>query len=264
MSRLILALGLFAVGCGGFEPPISGSGKMATENRPVGTFSTVDCAISCTIDVKKGDATSVELSVDDNLLPLIKTEVQGDKLRVYSDRNLAPSDGARIVITTPSLSGFAAAGAVTAVIEELSGSRMRIALAGSGDVTGRVAGESLEAEIAGSGAMKLEGTAQKLSVSIAGSSNINAAKVAADEVSIEIAGSGKVQVAAQKKLDISIAGSGEVVYSGDAEVKQSIAGIGTVTKVEPSTDAPKLESDSAEAAQATESEVPNTRASGEK
>lgn len=73
MSRVLLVLTLFAIGCG-MEPAIKGSGKVATDNRPVGTFTEVECAISCAVDVKKGEKTSVELSIDDNLLPLIKTE----------------------------------------------------------------------------------------------------------------------------------------------------------------------------------------------
>jgi hypothetical protein len=229
MSRALLVLSLFAIGCG-MEPAIKGSGKMATDNRPVGTFTEVECAISCAVDVKKGEKTSVEFSIDDNLLPLIKTEVVGEKLKVYSDKNLGPSDGARIVITTPSLSSFEAAGAVTATIEELSGPKMRIAIAGASEVTGHIAGDALETEIAGSGELKLDGSAPNLSVSIAGSGDVQAQKLTADDVKVEIAGSGKVQVTANKNLNISIAGSGDVIYSGDATVKQSIAGSGNVTK----------------------------------
>lgn len=229
MSRALLFLSLFAIGCG-MEPAIKGSGKMATDSRPVGTFTEVECAISCAVDVKKGEKTSVELSIDDNLLPLIKTEVVGEKLKVYSDKNLSPSDGAKIVITTPSLSSFEAAGAVTATIEELSGPKMRIAIAGSTKITASVAGDALDADIAGSGELKLDGSAPKFSISIAGSGDVQAQKLASDDVDVDIAGSGKVQVIANKNLKISIAGSGDVIYSGEAEVKQSIAGSGSVKK----------------------------------
>lgn len=230
MSRKFALLCLLAVGCN-IEPAIKGSGKLTTETRETSNFSAIACDVSCTIEVRKGEKSSVEFSMDDNLLPMIKSEVVDQKLKLKSDKNIDPSDGAKIIITTPSLSSFAAAGDVKANIEELTGDAMAIALAGASRVTGRANGKAMEVEIAGSGDVKLSGTASKLTVSIAGSGDVQTSELTADDVQIEIAGSGKVVVQAQKTLDVSVAGSGDVSYVGEATVKQSIAGSGSVKKI---------------------------------
>lgn len=51
----------------------------------------------------------------------------------------------------------------------------------------------------------------------------------ADEVSVDIAGSGNAYVFANDTVDVDIAGSGSVYYSGDPEhVTTDIAGSGNV------------------------------------
>ncbi len=230
MSRTFALLCLLAIGCN-IEPAIKGSGRLTTETRETSTFSAVACDVSCTVEVRKGEKSSVEFSMDDNLLSMIKSEVVDQKLKLTSEKSIAPSDGAKIIITTPTLSLFAAAGDVKANIEELTGDAMTIALAGASSVTGRANGKALEIEIAGAGDVKLSGTASKLTVSIAGSGDVQTTELAADDVQLEIAGSGKVLVQAQKTLDVSVAGSGDVSYVGEATVKQSIAGSGSVKKI---------------------------------
>jgi len=69
-----------------------------------------------------------------------------------------------------------------------------------------------------------------MSVAIAGSGAVKLMDMRADEVSVNIAGSGDAAVNANKTLAVSIAGSGDVVYSGDATVKSSVAGSGSVKK----------------------------------
>ena len=90
--------------------------------------------------------------------------------------------------------------------------------------------ESVGLTIGGSGSLETSGRGQKLRISIAGSGDVTGDKFDADEVAVEIAGSGNASVKANKTLKVAIAGSGDVVYSGDPKVTQSIAGSGSVTR----------------------------------
>jgi uncharacterized membrane protein len=60
---------------------------------------------------------------------------------------------------------------------------------------------------------------------------VKLASLAANDVTVSIAGSGDATVQANKSLGVSIAGSGDVQYSGTAtDVRSSVAGSGRVTK----------------------------------
>jgi hypothetical protein len=209
-----------------------------TENREAGSFTAIELSVSTALEIRKGDVTSVKLSIDDNLLPLITTRVEGSTLTIRSDKNLAPSDAAKITITVPAISVVSVAGSSKVTIEELSGPKTELSLAGSSEVTGTVNSEALECDIAGSGKITMSGASKSVAISVAGSGELQLQKVIADSVTIDIAGSGTAFVHADSSLKVSIAGSGDVSYSGKAKVEQSIAGSGSVRQI------PDLSSDS--------------------
>ena len=67
-------------------------------------------------------------------------------------------------------------------------------------------------------------------MAISGSGNVHTRALEADDVTLNVAGSGDADVTARKTLTVSIAGVGNVKYVGDAAVKSSIAGRGSVSK----------------------------------
>jgi|GEM_PF-2017505 len=231
LRTMMVGVCMLVAGCGIVDPPVRGSGKLTTEKRGAESFTAIELYVSTAMDIKKGDVTSVELTIDDNLLPLITTKVEGNTLTIRSDKNLAPSDAAKITITVPTISVVSVAGASKVTIEELSGPKTELSLAGSSEVAGTVNSESLECDIAGSGKITMSGASKSVAISVAGSGELQMQKLIANSVTIDIAGSGTAFVHADSSLKVSIAGSGDVSYSGKAKVEQSIAGSGSVKQI---------------------------------
>lgn len=195
---------------------VRGSGTRAEDSRQVPAFSIIEFngsyTAELTVDGPASETVAVELSGDDNLLPLVSTEVDGDLLTVESEKNI----WAELPLT------------VKASLFELDG----IIINGSADVQASgVKGPKFRVEINGSGEVGLSGQAESVKLEVNGSGNINARELRATAVEIEIAGSGDVEVCASESLSVDIAGSGDVVYYCDpAEVKQNIAGSGDLIK----------------------------------
>lgn len=229
--------------CVALLPPASqaattvGSGRISTETRSVPAFESIALAGSIDLRVRQGVQHAVEVSADDNLLPLLETTVEstrkGATLRVGWKRGQSISTRSRVVVNvvTPRLSSLAGAGAGDLTVESFDTPALQVSLAGAGDLTlpGLRTGE-LGIDISGSGDVAGSGRATKLAISIAGSGDVKLADVQADDVTVKIAGSGDAAVQAQKTLDVSIAGSGDVTYRGNAVVRKSVRGSGSVTK----------------------------------
>jgi Putative auto-transporter adhesin, head GIN domain len=80
MKRLLASLALaLALGC---SPTTRGSGVSKTEARPVAAFSEVAASTGLDVVVHVGAAASVSVTGDDNIVPLVETEVSKDRLRV--------------------------------------------------------------------------------------------------------------------------------------------------------------------------------------
>jgi hypothetical protein len=215
----------------------TGSGRTATEMRSLPAFEAIAVAGSIDLRVRQGTTQTVEVSADDNLLPLLETVVEpttrGATLRVRwkGSESITTRSRAAVDVVVPQLRSLAGAGAGDIRVDGFDTPALQISLAGSGDVKlVRLSTGELAIDISGSGSVEGSGQATRLKIGIAGSGDVELADLRADEVSIRSAGSGDAEVQAQKTLDVSIAGSGDVSYRGDAVVRQSVMGSGSVTK----------------------------------
>ena len=215
----------------------TGSSRIATEIRRVPDFEAIALAGSIDLHVRQGAQPALEVSADDNLLPLLETSVEsgrkGATLRVSWKHGASIVTRSRVVVNVvvPQLKSLSGAGAGDMTVESFDTPALQLSLAGAGDVKlpGLRTGE-LGIGIAGSGGVSGSGQATKLAIRIAGSGDVKLADLQADEVTVKIAGSGDAAVVAQKSLEVSIAGSGDVSYRGDATVRKSIMGSGSVTR----------------------------------
>ena len=125
-GALLVAAGLGACSA------TTGSGTAASESRPVSGFSAVELAGVGTVLVEPGTTASVTVEADDNILPLLSTDVEGDTLV------LGTQPGSSISPRTPI--------SYRVTVTDLSG----LLVSGSGDITaGGAAGPSLAVAISG-------------------------------------------------------------------------------------------------------------------
>lgn len=215
-------------------PTPANAAESATEQRAITGFSSVDVGGSFEVRVRQASRDSVELRAEADLLPLIETVIEGDKVlhvrwKRYS--SVRTTSHPIIDIGVVQLQSLHSSGSSKVTVEAMKSPRLSIQVSGAGDVSlTDLSTEQLTLGIAGSGDVKASGQAERLQVKIAGSGNVRTEGLKADEVRVSIAGSGDAAVRAEKTLDVAIAGSGDVSYSGAATVKSSIAGSGRVRK----------------------------------
>jgi hypothetical protein len=191
-----------------------GSGESATETRSVGEFNQVDLRGAANVNIVIGDSFEVRVTADDNILPLITTEVVEETLEIGIEDDVAISPKVKISvdIRMPKLSV--------------------LRLSGAGNVSiGELQAEPLKVELAGAGTITAQGQVGGLSIDIAGAGDVDFSKLEADEADVTIAGVGNVRVSAEKTLSVSISGVGEVRYDGSPQVTKTIEGMGKVRKV---------------------------------
>src|SRR6185436_1763259 len=90
---------------------VQGSGVRKTEKRDLPAFKSIETNGAFEIEVTCQQATSFEIEGDDNLLPLIKTEVRGDVLRIYSDSSYNAKRAISVRMALPDLEAIRSNGA---------------------------------------------------------------------------------------------------------------------------------------------------------
>lgn len=82
---------------------VTGSGNIETAKRDVADFDRLEVSGVFDVEVTRGDAYSVEVTADDNILPLIRTEVDDRTLSIFADAKISKSSKLRVVITAPNI-----------------------------------------------------------------------------------------------------------------------------------------------------------------
>ena len=216
---------------------VTGSGNIQSEARAVSGFQAIALKTSVKVVLRQGSREGAEVRADDNVLPLIETQVVDSggvptlEIRSKSGTNYRTRTMPVVTVDLIKLSGIAISGSGDVSGDQLKGPNLKVAISGAGDVRlNKLAVDDVGIKVSGSGDIRLDGRAAKLAVAIAGSGDVDTIGLEADDVSVGISGSGDASVNARKTLSVSIAGTGSVAYTGDAVPKTSIAGMGTVRR----------------------------------
>lgn len=219
MGKLIRCASLLLLVCSvascDFTRGVEGSGNLKTESRPVSGFTGVEVHGSAKLVVEQGDAESLSVTADDNLLQHLASDVTGSKLTLGPrDVSVSPSEQIVYKLSVKNLNSIGVSGDVTV------------------DATG-IKTESLSIGISGAGNISISGEAAQQTISISGIGKYKGENFQTADTSVAISGSGQAVVAASKRLDVQVSGSADVRYVGNPEVTKSVSGFGTVETFTP-------------------------------
>jgi hypothetical protein len=208
---LCAALALGVSSCQ-FTRGLKGSGNLKTEKRSLSSFKAIDTNGAYTVDVTCQKPVSVEIETDDNILPLIKTEVRDGVLYVTSQERYNATKGVTLRVSVPDLAAISSRGA----------GDIRIADAASND---------LKIDSTGAASVKANGKAKSLTISSTGAGDVDTTKLQAEKARVSVSGAASIDVYASEQLDVSVSGVGSVNYSGNPKtVNKNVSGLGSVNQ----------------------------------
>ena len=237
LLTVCLLAAVFASGCividlnGCSSAKVTGSGNVVSETRQVAEFNKIHIKGAGKAFLTQGDRPAIEIKTDDNIMPVIKTEVTEGKLVVsHEGYNLRPTT-LNYFITVGDLKAVAVSGSADITGNGIFASdNFSADISGSGDMQLELEVGSLESDISGSGSMLFSGKTDFLDASITGSGDISALDLEARNVSLKITGSGDCEVSASETLNVKITGSGDVKYKGSPQISQKITGSGKLRR----------------------------------
>ena len=213
LISILTAVALFAFsGCRHFGKGVQGSGVRKTEKRDVGAFKSIETSGAFEIQVTCQQPASLEVEGDDNLLPLVKTEVRNGVLRVYNDGSYTATKAITVRMSLPDLEAVSSTGAADIHVNDVKNSQLTISWQGAGRI--EAAGETKFIDISSTGAGKLD-----------------TSRLRAERAKVSVTGAAQVEVYASQQLDVTVSGVGQVTYHGNpGVVNKSVTGLGSVNK----------------------------------
>jgi putative autotransporter adhesin-like protein len=210
---LLMLLISLAAGCHRIHDGVAGSGKLERTRRDVPAFTSISTEGAFDIEIVCQKPQSLDIQGDDNILPLISTEVSNNVLRIRSLRAYSVSEPITLKIAVPNLEGLSVSGAGTLEISGLQN-------------------EKLEIDANGAPTIKVSGETKVLDIDTNGAGKIDTHKLRATRAVVDSKGVSRVEVYAAEQLDVTVAGPSRVFYQGNPVVKQTVHGPGSVEKKE--------------------------------
>ena len=228
-ALFLAASGAFALGAREFE----GSGVVRMESRSVAAFTAIVIEGSGNVTLSQGNAQSVSVETDDNLLPLVKTDVRAGVLYLGLKEGVRPMHLSQLEfrISVPKLTAVKISGSgnlhATGLIRAEA---LTLEISGSGGIYSELDVGRLGVTISGSGGMTAEGKAAEISVVISGSGSVQAHDLVSGTAVVSVNGSGEAVINARRAISINVSGSGRVAYGGGAEATITKSGSGVIQR----------------------------------
>jgi hypothetical protein len=197
---------------------ISGNGNVITENRNISKINEIRNSGSINVEIRNGSDYLVSVEDDENLLPYVITEVNGNTLNIrYKNGVSINNDHASVIVTVPSLERITTSGSGDISGNDIikSDEEFEIHSTGSGDVDIHLDAPSIKVSGSGSGNIQLSGRTRDFDARMSGSGDLMCANLQSENTSVSISGSGNASVFASVSLKARTTGSGDINYSGN-------------------------------------------------
>jgi hypothetical protein len=210
LALLLTVVPLIATGCH-HHNNISGSGKRALQKRDVASFSSISTSGAFDIELVCQKPVSLEIEGDDNILPLITTDVSNNVLYIKSVQGYSAREPITLRISVPNLEGATVSGA------------------GKINISG-VKNERFELDSNGAPTIKVSGDTKVVDIDTSGAAKIDTHKLHASQAVVDSKGVSKVDLAVSDTLNVTISGPSHVTYEGNPVVNKTVHGPGSVDK----------------------------------
>jgi hypothetical protein len=191
---------------------VIGSGVSASETRALPAFTAIDLTGVNDVTIGVGGQQLVTVRGDDNLVPLVTTEVTDGTLVIAESESIDTTSPMSVEVTVPSLDA--------------------VRLTGTGVMT--VDGHDLEQltiSLAGTGTLRAAGSVSQLDVELLGTGDVELRELVSEVAIVELAGTGDVFVNVTRTLDASLSGIGTIYYSGNpGSVTRKVTGAGAIVE----------------------------------
>lgn len=178
-----------------FKRGVKGSGNVVTETRDISGFKAIDVSGVFNVEIVAQKGFSVQIEADDNLIPLIQTEVNDGVLEISTEKRIKSSSKMTIRISAPDIEKIQVSGVAKVSLTELKNAALKIDTSGASKVT--VAGETRD-----------------LNIEVSGASKIEAANLSSVNADINASGASQVSVNVTGDLKADCSGASNVTYSG--------------------------------------------------
>ncbi|MBA2380037.1 MAG: DUF2807 domain-containing protein [Blastocatellia bacterium] len=195
-----------------FKRGVRGSGNVVSENRQITGFTGVKVGGVFAVEVVAGKDFGVVVEADDNILPLIKTEVKDGILIIRTEQKIRSSKRISVKVSAPDIERLDVGGASKVAVSEINNAK-------------------LFADVNGASKLSVSGVTNDLDIESSGASKVDAEQLKAVNANVDASGASRTVVNASGRLKAEASGASRIAYVGSPEtLDKQASGAGRVSQ----------------------------------
>ena len=210
-----------------------GSGNLITEHRGVGSFTGLEVSGGYKVVIKQDSVNNVTIIGDDNLMKYVKTDNNGDHLKIYNSRSICTSGQYTVYVSLKELNYIETSGATSVFSDgKITVKDLELHTSGSTKINLSLNADHVKTEASGLTDIFLEGQAQSHTLETSGSSTLNALNFVVNKYRIESSGLSHCKINVLSELDIHSSGASDIQYRGNpTDIRNDKSGIASLKQI---------------------------------
>jgi len=214
---------------------ISLSASAGRQDRSVKGFNKIEVSGAFNVILTQGTTEKLVIKADDDILPMIITEVKGGTLIIRLENNTIINNKGELIaeLTFINLEGIDISGAV-----KLNGTNAmkfsKLVIEGSGatEISLDMSATQLDCDLSGASKITLKGNAPLFDADLSGASDMDAENFRTRNCTLDCSGASKASVFATEVLKVDGSGATHVSYTGNpASVETDMSGASSLHKL---------------------------------
>ena len=212
---------------------VTGKGEITKQQRTTETFDKlkINLPVDATIVVEEGNDNSVVIATYKNLHKHIKTEVEDNTLRIFTNDVLSMNKDIKVTVNTNALTRLDITGSADAAIKgNVQADEFELHVTGSAEVDiQELNTEGFTAKLSGSSEVTVgKGMSNHAVYKVTGSGDIKAEGFETKIAEAKVSGAGSMDLNVSDRLDAYITGAGKIDYKGHPQISSHITGAGAL------------------------------------
>jgi hypothetical protein len=229
MAILTAFFALFLSSC------VVGSGDISTEERMVQDFDSISASSGINVFIEEGAKPSIEIEAEDNIIPLITTEVKnswleiGKKIFIFSLNNKKPIN---IFIEFTQLDEIKISSGSSVSSDYIETDELKIVLDSGSKADLNIIAKEIEIDAGSGSVVNIEGQVKLQKIQLNSGSSYNAEELASQECIIELNSGSTARINSMDSIDAEINSGSNLEYLGNPELDIDISSGGNIKKIE--------------------------------
>jgi hypothetical protein len=206
----------------------SGNGNVVKEVRKVSAFNGVEASSGINVFLFQSDEEKVVVEADENLMPLIRTEVRGNTLKCYIDGSIRRSKKLNVYVSFKELNKISASSGADLYSETvIRATDLSINASSGADIKLKVDAETIRCQSSSGSDIKLVGICNEFDGSASSGADIKADELTAKIAKANASSAGEIRIRVLEKISASASSGGDVTYYGNpkhVDIRESSGG----------------------------------------